>query len=90
MVLGPSGYFELPLAAIEETTMLNSDIELTLEQEAIVRAAQFEVDKLELEELRLCLKQAIRNDLIQSNIIHQLAHSQAARKSRPRLVRALS
>lgn len=70
--------------------MITPAMELTLEQEAIVRAAQFEVDKLDLEELRLCLKQAIRNDLIQSNIIHQLAQSRTARKSRPRLVRALS
>jgi len=68
--------------------MLNPTIELTLEQEAIVRAAEFEVDKLDLGELRVCLKQAIRNDLIQSNIIQQLAEQPLpARKGRPRLVR---
>jgi len=72
---------------MEETTMPNLTYDLTLEQEAIARAAEFEVDKLDLEELRVCLKQAIRNDLIQSNIIHQLAQSLPTSKSRPRLVR---
>ncbi len=65
-------------------------IELTLEQEVIIRAADLEIDGLELEELRVCLKQATRSDLIKTNIIHQLAQPiGCSQKSRPRLGRLI-
>lgn len=63
-------------------------IELTLQQEAAVRAAELEIDTLELEELRLCLKLATRSDLIKTNIIHQLSEQEDLPKiSQPRLAR---
>lgn len=48
-------------------------IELTLEQEALVRAAELEIDELEPEELWVFLKFATRSDLIKTSTIHQLA-----------------
>ncbi len=72
-----------------KTAMLEfSEMELTLEQEAAVRAAELEIDMLELEELRLCLKLATRSDLIKTNIIHQLSGREDLPKiSRPKLAR---
>jgi len=73
----------------DKTAMLEfSEMELTLEQEAVVRAAELEIDMLELEELRLCLKLATRSDLIKTNIIHQLSGREDLPKiSRPKLAR---
>lgn len=59
---------------------------LSLEQEVIVRAADFDIDTFDREELRICLKLAVRNDLIKTNIIHQL--SQPAFPARSRLRRS--
>lgn len=61
--------------------------DLSLEQEAIVRAADFEIDTLDPEELKICLKLAIRNDLIKTNIIHQLTQPTVLSKRRLRLAR---
>lgn len=61
--------------------------DLSLEQEAIVRAADFEIDTLDPEELKICLKLAIRNDLIKTNIIHQLTQPKRLSKRRLRLAR---
>lgn len=61
--------------------------DLSLEQEAIVRAADFEIDTLDPEELKVCLKLAIRNDLIKTNIIHQLTQPVVLPKRRLRLAK---
>lgn len=62
-------------------------IKLTLEQEAHVRAAELEIDQLELEELRVCLKLATRSDLIKNSIIQELAQQpNLPEKRRPRVI----
>ncbi|HEY9845474.1 MAG TPA: hypothetical protein V6D03_04690 [Candidatus Caenarcaniphilales bacterium] len=63
-------------------------VELTLEQEAIVRAAELEIDTLAPEELRVCLKLATRSDLIKTSIIYQLTQQASPHKKwRTQIVR---